>query len=149
MDWYMCDHPTSAGCYVAVCGFFCILSIFSMLPEWLGHLEAVQYLVSLNPREVHCCVQLILLFYHTKSLLGKWAASAVENHPPQHCRVCYYSVCLTTSPVMSSSCSKCWRAFSWLPPAAMMPARVIVWYVCAQTRKESSDLFHDVLALPY
>lgn len=83
MHWCVCDHPTwAAGCCVAVCGFFCILSIFSMLPEGLGRLEAVQCLGSLNSVEAQCCVQLILLFYHTKSFLGSRAATAVENHPP-------------------------------------------------------------------
>lgn len=143
-------HPAWAGCCVAVCGFFCMLSIFSMHPEWLGHLEAVQYLVSLNPSEGHCCGQLILLFYCTKGFLGKWAATAVENHlPPWALQSLLLLSMSTTSPVMSSSCSKCWRAFSWLPPAAVMPAWLIVWYVCVQIRKESSDLFHDVLALPF
>lgn len=40
-----------------------------MLPEGLGHLEAVQYLVNLNPIDAQCCVQLILLFYRTKNFL--------------------------------------------------------------------------------
>lgn len=79
----VCVHPTcAAGCCVAVCGFFCILSISSVLPEGLGHLEAVQYLVSWNPSEAHCYVQLILLFYRIKSFLRRWPTTAVENHPP-------------------------------------------------------------------